>query len=176
MLRRVLYAVLCLVFLAAALGLGAWFTLEPPALEVPEAEALVFPNVTLVTPGGARRVGETLFVRDGRRVLLTEAGRILLEHAQAAFAQLEIGQQRLDALAGLNGGRLVIGTSDTLAYYMLPGALAAFRASHPGVELTLETRPSPATASAVAARTVDLGVVTLPLPEGLEHRGRPLEA
>ncbi len=65
-MRRALYAVLCLVALAAAVGLGTWVALEPPALEVPEAEALVFTNVTLVTPGGARRVGETLFVRNGR--------------------------------------------------------------------------------------------------------------
>ena len=65
-MRRVLYVVLCLVLAAAAVGLGSWLVLEPPALEVPEAEALVFTNVTLVTPGGVRRVGETLFVRDGR--------------------------------------------------------------------------------------------------------------
>ena len=65
-MRRALYAVLCLVLAAAVVGLGSWLVLEPPVLEVPEAEALVFTNVTVVTPGGARRVGETLFVRDGR--------------------------------------------------------------------------------------------------------------
>ncbi|MGD8861666.1 MAG: LysR family transcriptional regulator [Myxococcales bacterium] len=119
-------------------------------------------------------LGQALFVRDGRRVLLTQAGRILLEHAEQAFAQLGAARERLDALTGLQTGWLTIGTSDTLACYALPPALAAFRERHPDVELTLDPRPSPATALAVARREVDLGVITLPLPPDLEHRGRPL--
>ena len=119
-------------------------------------------------------LGHPLFVREGRSVRITQAGRILLEHVEPAFAQLDAAAARLRALAGLEGGRLVIGTSDTLACYALPSALAAFRSQHAGVELVLEPRPSPATARAVASGDVDLGVITLPLPDGLSHRGRPL--
>ena len=65
-MRRALLLVLGVALSLAAFVVGSWFALEPPTLEVPPAQALEFPNVTLVTPGGARRVGETLFVRDGR--------------------------------------------------------------------------------------------------------------
>jgi DNA-binding transcriptional LysR family regulator len=119
-------------------------------------------------------LGQALFLREARAVRLTEAGRVLLHHTEQVFAELEAAAQRLAALSELRAGHLTLGTSDTLAYYALPPALAAFRAAHPGVDLTLETRPSPATALAVAAREVDLGVVTLPLPAGLEYGGRPL--
>jgi len=47
---------------------------------------------------------------------------------------------------------------------VLPPVFAAFRAQHPGVELHLDNRPSPAIAEKVASRELDLGVVSLPLP------------
>jgi DNA-binding transcriptional LysR family regulator len=122
-----------------------------------------------------RELGQPLFARRARRVTPTQAGSVLLEHAERAAAELGQAERKLDALRGIRGGRLVIGTSDTLAYYVLPPVLSAFRARHPDVELVLETRPSPATALALANGEVDVGVTTLPLPPGLRHRGAPLE-
>lgn len=109
-------------------------------------------------------LGQPLFVRQGRGVSITEAGRVLLEHAEQAFATLAAAERRLSALAGLEAGQLTVGASDTLAYHALPPVLRAFRAAHPGVELTLRARPSPDTARAVAQREVDLGIVAAPLP------------
>ena len=105
----------------------------------------------------------------------TQAGNLLLEHAERAASELGHAERKLDALREIRGGRLVIGTSDTLAYYVLPPVLSAFRARHPDVELVLETRPSPATALALANGEVDVGVVTLPLPSALRVRSAPLE-
>lgn len=122
-----------------------------------------------------RDVGEPLFVREARRTYLTEAGRVLLGHAERAFAELADARRAIDALKDLTTGTLVVGTSDTLATYLLPPAFAALRAQHPGVELRLDNRPSPAIAARVAERAVDLGVVSLPLPAGLRITGRPAE-
>jgi DNA-binding transcriptional LysR family regulator len=108
-------------------------------------------------------------------VLEQHATRLGRTHAERAGSELAHAARKLSALREVRGGRLVIGTSDTLAYYALPPVLSAFRARHPDVELVLETRPSPATALALAAGEVDLGVVTLPLPPGLRQRGAPLE-
>lgn len=107
-------------------------------------------------------VGEPLFLRLGRRVKLTAAGEILLEQTERAFAALDEARDRLQALRALEAGELVIGTSDTNACYLLPPVLAAFRERHPGVELRIRNRPSPATEAEVAEREVDLGFVTLP--------------
>jgi DNA-binding transcriptional LysR family regulator len=108
-------------------------------------------------------VGQPLFLREGRTTQLAPAGRLLLGHAERIFAELDRARDRLAGLGALRAGELVVGTSDTLAYYLLPPVFAAFRARHPGVELRLDNRPSPATLAQVAERAVDLGVVTLPV-------------
>ncbi len=115
-----------------------------------------------------------LFVRSGRTTELSAAGRALLERAERILDEMERAREGLKALHDLASGQLVVGTSDTLAYYALPPILAAFRARYPGVELRLDNRPSPATAERVAERAVDVGVVTLPLPPGLRAGGRPV--
>jgi DNA-binding transcriptional LysR family regulator len=121
-----------------------------------------------------REVGEPLFVRAGRRVDMTEAGRVLLAHAERAFAELDAAAGELAALRDLHAGTLAVGTSDTLATWLLPPVFGRFRARHPGVELRLDNRTSPAIAEQVAARRLDLGVVSLPLPADLRlDGGRP---
>jgi DNA-binding transcriptional LysR family regulator len=118
-------------------------------------------------------LGEPLFVRDAREVQLTEAGQILRAHAERAFHELARAREELLSLRKLTRGTLRLGTSDTLATYALPPVFAAFRARHPDVELRLENRPSTAIAQQVYARELDLGVISLPLPEALRIEGQP---
>lgn len=119
-------------------------------------------------------LGTALFVRRGRTTGLTAAGRALLERAERVLDEMGRARAALQGEAGPEEGWLTVGTSDTLAYYLLPPVIAAFRARHPRVELRLDNRPSPATAERVAERGVDVGVVTLPLPSDLRSGGRPL--
>jgi DNA-binding transcriptional LysR family regulator len=112
-----------------------------------------------------RELGARLFERQGRTAVLTEAGRLLLPHADLILVEMDRTRAHLEAASQLRAGELVIGTSDTLACHLLPPVLAAFRQRYPGVELRLDNRPSPATARAVAEREVHLGIVSLPLPE-----------
>lgn len=118
-------------------------------------------------------LGEVLFVRDAREVELTEAGRILREHAERAFLEIARAREALLSLRKLTQGTLRVGTSDTLATYILPRVFAAFRARYPAVELRLDNRTSLAVAERVASRSVDLGILSLPLPEGLRLDGQP---
>jgi LysR family carnitine catabolism transcriptional activator len=121
-----------------------------------------------------RDLGARLFTRRGRTTGLTPAGDALLERAQRILDEMDRARDGVRALGELREGRLVVGTSDTLACHLLPPLIAAFRARHPGIDLRLDNRPSPATAGRVAERAVDLGVVTLPLPPDLRAGGRPL--
>jgi DNA-binding transcriptional LysR family regulator len=120
-------------------------------------------------------VGAPLLVREGRRTRPTEAGRLLVAAAERVLGDLERARAELDALGALTRGRLVVGTTDTLAMHVLPPVLRELRTRHPGVELVLDHRPSPIIAERVADGAVDLGVVTLPLPAGLRVRGRAAE-
>lgn len=122
--------------------------------------------------GLERELGQALFLREGRAIRLTEAGRILRTHAERALSELTLAVDALSGLSDLTRGRLLLGTSDTLASYLLPPVFAAFRARYPGIELRLDNRPSPLVAARVAQREVDLGVVSLPLPSSLRLAGR----
>ncbi len=117
-------------------------------------------------------VHEVLLDRSTRGVTLTDAGKLVLEHAERVFEELGRLTQALGARRKLSAGRLVLGTSDTLATYVLPPVFARFRARYPHVELSLDNRPSPAIAARVASREVDLGVVSLPLPPALRIAGK----
>ncbi len=108
-------------------------------------------------------LGVRLFHRLGRKVVLTEAGRVLLGHAREAFGILAQARACIEGLAELRTGHLAIGTSDTTACYILPPVLREFRARYPGVEIGVSNRPSPVTVQHVLSRQVDVGIVTLPV-------------
>lgn len=94
-----------------------------------------------------------------RGVRLTEAGRVLLPHAEAVGERLRTARAELDALRALDAGRLRIGAFSTADAALLPRALAAFRARHPGVSVTRTEGPSAKHLALLAAGDLDLAVV-----------------
>jgi len=74
----------------------------------------------------------------GRRVRLTQAGELLHAHAQRIVAEFEAAGTELDELKGLRRGRIRVAGDTTVAIYVLPDLLGAFRHEHPEVELILE--------------------------------------
>lgn len=83
-------------------------------------------------------VGQPLFDRAGRRVLLTEAGRLLLQHARTALLTLDNAARQLKELETTVRGRLAVGVIPTIAPYLLPGVVKEFLAAFPEVELTIQ--------------------------------------
>ncbi len=85
-----------------------------------------------------REAGARLLERRARGVVLTEAGHTLVEHAQVILAQLDAAEAALAELAELRRGRLRMASFATAGASVLPAAVDAFRARHPGVEITVE--------------------------------------
>jgi DNA-binding transcriptional LysR family regulator len=81
--------------------------------------------------------GARLFDRLPRGVRLTEEGRCLLAHAEAVLERMRAAQDALDALRNLEAGRLRVGAFDSADAMLVPRALAAFRAAHPKVSLSV---------------------------------------
>ncbi len=115
-----------------------------------------------------RDCGSPLLTRRGRGIELTELGALVCETARRVAAELSRGRDRIADAEGLAAGRCLVGCSDTIALYVLPPILRQFRRAYPGVELSLDHRPSPAVAQRVARRELDIGVVSLPLPSDEE--------
>jgi DNA-binding transcriptional LysR family regulator len=86
-----------------------------------------------------RVVGARLVERPGgpRPVTLTEAGRLLLRHAESIMARLQAAQADLAALAQGEAGTLRVGTFQSVGARVLPTVLSRFTAEWPSVEVRL---------------------------------------
>src|SRR3954469_1278268 len=85
-----------------------------------------------------RESGTKLIERHPRGVRLTDAGRALVEHADAILARLDDAEEELAAIAGLRGGRLRIATFQSAGSTLVPRALGEFHRRHPQVDLTVK--------------------------------------
>ncbi len=100
-----------------------------------------------------------LFHRIGRRIELTDAGRMFLDEARGILARVESAQAALSDWAGLRRGRLSITASQTIAAYWLPERLARFRQRYPDIDLEVAIANTGGTARAVLAGEAELGFV-----------------
>jgi DNA-binding transcriptional LysR family regulator len=81
--------------------------------------------------------GVPLVERDRRGVRPTSAGERLNEHAGRILSQLDAAEAELGAIAGIRGGELRLASFPTAGATLMPLAIAAFRAAHPDVSLSL---------------------------------------
>jgi molybdate transport repressor ModE-like protein len=106
-----------------------------------------------------REAGTQLVERRRSGVRLTEAGRVLVGHADAILARIESAEEDLAALAGLRGGRLRLMSFQSGGATLAPRAVAAFHERHPGIELSmLEAEPDEA-GERLRTGDVDLALV-----------------
>jgi DNA-binding transcriptional LysR family regulator len=120
-----------------------------------------------------RAVGEKLVERPGgpRAVSLTEAGKLLLRHADAIVARMKAAQADLAAFAEGAAGPLRIGTYQSVSTRLLPAIVRRFKETFPKVEIQLtESSIDDELEQRVERGEVDLSFVMLPLGDG------PLEA
>ncbi len=68
-------------------------------------------------------VGMPLFDRIGKKISLTEAGKILLSHSKTIFHEVEQARSAIQDLNGLQYGSLTIGSLLTVVNYLLPPTL-----------------------------------------------------
>ena len=108
-------------------------------------------------------IGESLFNRNNRSVILSEAGEILFEHATTIIDSIEVAQVRIDSLKNLSEGELVISSSMTSACYMLPEVLKKFKDMYPGIKIILKNGLSDQAADMVVSKESDIGIVMLPI-------------
>lgn len=116
-----------------------------------------------------RIVGERLVERPGgpRPVSLTDAGRLLLGHAEGIVARLEAAQADLAAYADGSVGSLRVGTYQSVGARVLPRVLLEFAGTWPLVSILLTESSDDSELLALVERgELDLTFVMLPVGEG----------
>lgn len=82
-------------------------------------------------------VGLPLFEHVGKQMYLTEAGREMYHYSRVIAQQIDEAESVIDALKGVQRGRLAIAVAST-ANYFAPRLLAAFSEQHPAVTISLD--------------------------------------
>lgn len=116
-----------------------------------------------------RTVGQQLVERPGgpRRVSLTEAGELLLGHADEIVARLQAAQADMAALAEGSTGTLRVGTYQSVGARVLPRLLRTFTDAWPGVSVQLtESADDGALLDLVERGELDCTFVMLPVGDG----------
>ena len=82
-------------------------------------------------------VGQPLFDRLPRSVVLTEAGHCLIDYARQILASIGDARRCVDELKGEVAGRVAVGAIPTIAPYVLPGLVVTFQKHYPDVILEI---------------------------------------
>jgi DNA-binding transcriptional LysR family regulator len=106
-----------------------------------------------------REAGVPLLERTGRRVTLTPAGAVLVQHAQTVLAALERATAALAAAGTGLSGPLRIGAFPTAVRTLLPAALVALGRAHPKLELMVSELDPAAVPDALRDRRLDVGLI-----------------
>jgi DNA-binding transcriptional LysR family regulator len=114
-----------------------------------------------------RLVGEQLVERPGgpRPVSLTDAGELLLRHADSIVARLQAAEADLRALRSGEAGTLRIGTFQSVGARVLPEVMRRFTAQWPRIDVSLVELEDDEVTSAIERGAIDVGFVLLPIED-----------
>jgi DNA-binding transcriptional LysR family regulator len=110
-----------------------------------------------------------LFQRGDKKVILTEAGRLLYPEAKKMIKHYNKIKAGLDDLKGLKTGNLVIGASTIPGEYVMPLLIGGFKELYPGIQISLKIAGSGLVTRWVREREIDLGITGIPVEgDGIE--------
>ncbi len=135
-----------------------------------ESLAVAQPSLSQGVRTLERELGVELFVRRARPVRLTPAGEALVGPARRAVREVDTARAAVDAVRGLTGGHLDLGSQPTLSIDPLADLIGRFRTAHPAVVVRLaEPEDASDVASLVRSGHCEIGACDLPLidPAGL---------
>jgi len=111
-------------------------------------------------------LGVPLFTRAGRRLVLSEAGRMLRPHAERTLAAAEEAADSVRQVRTLTGGTVSFGTFGSAHHSLLGGLIQDFRRRYPDVRVRVVGQNSAEVADAVRDGVLEAGLIALPVDDG----------
>src|SRR5699024_8413785 len=122
------------------------------------------PAVTFQIRQLEKEIGEKLFVKSGRQMMLTRTGRLFYQEAKMMLAQYEKSLEHINRFRQGYDQSISVAISPLLADTILPSVLRAYTKQFPNVELSIQVLESYEIAPVVANGRVDIGLSCLPGP------------
>lgn len=116
-------------------------------------------------------VGEALLIRQGRKLVLTDAGRIVFERGQEMLNSMRLLNTELQDTKALQRGHLTVGIPPMINLLFTP-VLKAFRERHPDIELTLREDTGQVIERLVATGELELGMTVSPVDPSLDLQSK----
>ena len=107
-------------------------------------------------------LGTRLFLRSGKRVLLTQAGKELLSHAESILRRMGMARDAISSLEKSPRGRLRIGCSTAASQFILLAVLREFRDSFPLYNVTVLPGETPENMQRLREGEIDLSISLKP--------------
>ncbi|MCP4010373.1 MAG: LysR family transcriptional regulator, partial [Proteobacteria bacterium] len=98
---------------------------------------LTQPAVSMQIKQLEKSVGLNLFEQIGKKIYLTEAGNVVLEHAISITSKLKSIENDLEQLKGIDGGRLTVCIASTVNYFATR-LISRFSQAYPSVQISLD--------------------------------------
>ena len=118
-------------------------------------------------------VDAPLLIRDGRRLALTDTGRVVYEQGQQILASMQRLNAEVRDTKALRQGHLDIGIPPMINILCTP-VLKAFRERHPEIALNLKEDTGPQIEQRVANGELEIGMTVLPADPELELEVMPV--
>lgn len=109
------------------------------------------------------RLGTPLFLRVGKRMVLTPAGERVLRSADEVLAAIERTEAAIRTLSGAERGLLRITTECYTCYHWLPPLLKRYRRSHPLVDVRIDPTATAEPFAALLDGRIDVAIVSDPV-------------
>jgi len=109
-------------------------------------------------------LNEPLFLRKGRRVVITPAGEALVSLGRRVFGDITETVQQITDRQQLRG-RVRLAGGMSVCLYVFPLLLREFRRAHPKVEIRVVTGAMPPLLRELQSGSVDVAFLTLPIDE-----------
>lgn len=111
----------------------------------------------------------TLFERTDKKVVLTEAGRLLYPSALQMVRMYNKIRAGIDDLREVKAGHLMLGAVPVAGECLLPLAIGGFREQFPGVTVSMQVGGSAQVTQWLKEREIELGIAGYPVKaEGVE--------
>jgi LysR family transcriptional regulator, cyn operon transcriptional activator len=135
---------------------------------------LARPSVSEQIANLEAELGVALFVRAGRSLELTDAGRLLRPEAERTLAAAGDASEVVRRARALSGGTASLGTFSTAHHLLLPGLVEDFARRHPQVAVRVFGENSSQLADAVRAGRLEAALVALPIDDDGLDVGSPV--
>src|SRR5581483_9392447 len=100
-----------------------------------------------------------LFEQIGKKIYLTEPGRVLQEYSQKLSALIDETLLVMDEMKGIMRGKIHVVADTTAGIYVVPQAIGAFHRLHPTIQLSLEVIGLTGAQEALLANRADLAII-----------------